>query len=177
MSKESRTKKNYWYGIFVIIPLVGFVVGILLLRKGIILKDNILRYMGVTGILLTIAFYASVFYYGNYSNHGRQMKVALTRMEITRTMKDIEIFKIELGYYPDNLQELLMENRRVQVVDPLSEHFFSRESKWFNYKKIDTAHYTLFSSGLDAIPNTTDDVYPDITYIESKKFGLVKSTK
>jgi hypothetical protein len=177
MGKEKLIKKNYWHAIFVIIPLIGFVVGILLLRKGIILKDKTRGYIGAAGIVFTIVFYAWVFYHGNYSTYGKEMKVSLTKMEITRTMKDIEIFKLGFGHYPDNLQELLNENRRVQIVDPLSEDFFSRESKPFNYIKIDSAHYTLFSSGLDQIPNTTDDVYPDISYTESKTFGFVKSDK
>ena len=32
----------------------------------------------------------------------------------------------------------------------------------------------MFSSGIDGIPNTSDDIYPTITAADSTKFGLIR---
>ncbi len=89
-------------------------------------------------------------------------------------MKEIEIYKIENEEYPDSLQQLLFQNIHTQIKDPISQHLFSKKFTYFYYRKIDTNHYTLFSAGFDQIPNTLDDIYPDLSWQELKKFGLVK---
>ena len=43
----------------------------------------------------------------------------------------------------------------------------------FEYKKIGNK-YTLFSVGIDGIPNTADDIYPNIFDSDSSKFGFMK---
>lgn len=177
INKIPNSKRYYKYGIFIIIPLVGFIIGIILLRKGVILKDRILKYIGLGGIAFTVAFYALAFYYGNHSQKAKEQQVIFARYLLDRTMQEIEIYKLGNGYYPDSLQALKFQDIHAPIVDPLSQHFFSKKFAYFNYKKIGDSNYTLFSSGLDQIPYTADDVYPDLSTFRLKKFGLLKSGK
>lgn len=176
IKKEIKASSYYWYGVFTIIPLAGLIVGILLLRKGIILKDKILCFIGAMGIILTVAFYIGVIFYSKNSEAGKEQRVQLTEYFLRQVMQDVELYKYEYGHYPDSIQELKIVDKHVLIGDPLSQKgFFSKKLMYFNYKKIDTSHYMLFSSGLDQVPNTVDDIYPNVSYLESKKFGLIRN--
>lgn len=174
--KTTSPRKYYKYGILMIIPFIGLIIGIILLRKGINLKDRLLFYFGLTGIIFTVVFYIWAFYYGSQSSGAKTQKVIFTQFQLNRTIKEIEIYKLKNGYYPDSLQELKFQDIHAPIIDPLSQHFFSKKFKYFFYKKIGNSNYTLFSSGLDQIPNTKDDIYPDLSYLETKKFGLLKNS-
>ncbi len=45
---------------------------------------------------------------------------------------------------------------------------------FYNYEKIGDK-YSLFSSGQDGIPNTKDDLFPQVTITDSSKIGLIKN--
>jgi len=72
---QKISKRYYWYSIFSIIPIAGLVVGMLLLRKGIILKDRFLLFIGVFGILLTSGFFLGGLFYSKYSDVGKKERV------------------------------------------------------------------------------------------------------
>src|SRR6185312_17119061 len=95
-----KSRRYYKWSILVIIPLVGFIIGIILLRKGFILKNKILKYIGLAGIGLTICFYVWAFYYGNYSQKAKEHQVTFTQYQLNITMQEIEIYKLGNGYYP-----------------------------------------------------------------------------
>lgn len=177
INKITKSESYYKYGILMIIPGLGLIIGVILLRKGIILKNRLLSYIGLAGIFFTIVFYAWLIYYGRYSDVGKYSAVEFTRFQLNRTMQEVEIYKLGNGYYPDSLQELKFQDVHAPIIDPLSQHFFSKKFAYFNYKKIGDSNYTLFSSGLDQIPNTTDDIYPNLSSLEPKKFGLIKNSK
>jgi len=173
-TQKNINKKYYWYGILVIIPIVGLITGILLFRKGIILKDRILYFIGALGILITVAFFVGGLYYSKYSDVGKRQRVELARYSLNQVLRDVEFFKLQYGHYPDSLQELKFVDITVFIMDPLSQKgIFSRKLDYLNYKKIDSSHYTLFSAGLDQIPHTKDDVYPFISNPGAGKSGLV----
>jgi len=48
-----------------------------------------------------------------------------------------------------------------------------KENSYYNYKKIGDK-YLLFSSGQDGIPNTKDDLFPQVTITDSSKIGLMR---
>ena len=174
-TQKNRAKKYYWYGIFTIIPIFGLILGILLLRKGIILRDRILCVIGVLGILLTGAFFVGALYYSKYSDIGKAQRIELARYSLNQVMRDVEFYKLQFGHYPDSLRELKFVDATVFIMDPLSQkRLFSRKLDYLNYKKIDSSRYTLFSSGIDQIPHTADDVYPFIP--DPEKSGLVKES-
>ena len=45
---------------------------------------------------------------------------------------------------------------------------------YYNYEKVGDK-YILYSSGQDGIPETKDDLYPQITINDSSNIGLIKS--
>jgi hypothetical protein len=60
------------------------------------------------------------------------------------------------------------------IDDPISDVKIKYDKKpvKFNYQRVGN-HYYLFSSGVDEIPNTKDDIYPAIAKSDSAKFGLI----
>jgi len=74
--------------------------------------------------------------------------------------KKLELYKSVHGSYPDSLAQLKKENRGLNIADPLLTRN-PKAHKFLNYfyeKKGDT--YILFSSGVDGIPYTSDDLFP-----------------
>ena len=101
MAKKEITAKSYYkFGIFMIFPLIGLILGIIFLRKGVILKDRLLYYIGLTGILFTVGFYVWIFYYGNHSQKAKEHDVMFTQYQLNLTMQEVEIYKLGNGYYP-----------------------------------------------------------------------------
>ncbi|MFD2147799.1 type II secretion system protein GspG [Mucilaginibacter antarcticus] len=83
-------------------------------------------------------------------------------------VKEIEFYKIQNGKYPDNLQQLNLSNQFVNLHDPL---LADSKKDTFNYQ-LKSKGYTIFSSGIDKIPNTKDDIYPTLS-IDTAKMGLI----
>jgi hypothetical protein len=74
----------------------------------------------------------------------------------------LEDYKQKYGQYPDSLIQLKCEYPYVIITDPiLSRNRTLHKFVGFYYTRHDDA-YTLFSSGVDCIPNTSDDIYPDV---------------
>jgi hypothetical protein len=49
----------------------------------------------------------------------------------------------------------------------------TKGNTYYNYQKIGDK-YLLFSSGQDGIPNTKDDLFPQITITDNSKIGLIQ---
>ena len=172
---QKLSDKYYWFGLLTIIPVIGLLIGILLLRKAIILKNRLLMFIGIFGIVFTIAFYLGVLAYAKYSDFGKRKRSELAQMSLNRVVKDIEFYKTEIGSYPDSLEQLKTIDKMLFIMDPLSQKgLFSSHLEYLHYLKIDSAHYTIFSAGTDQVPNTTDDVYPSL--LNLRKTGLVKKS-
>jgi hypothetical protein len=172
-AQKSNAKKYYWYGILTIIPIAGLVIGILLLRKGIIIKDRLLSLIGIFGVIITGLFFVGSLFFSFYSKLGQAKRVELAQYSLNEVMRDVEFYKVQFGYYPDSLQELKFVDNRVFIMDPLSQkEVFSKKLEYLRYKRINSSHYTLFSAGIDHIPHTSDDVYPFVP--NSSKSGLIK---
>ncbi len=88
-------------------------------------------------------------------------------MEMNSIVKEIEFYKIEHGTYPDSLKQLNAKNEFLDIYDPVQ----GDNNAIFNYHRIGNK-YTLFSSGLDQVPGTADDIYPSIK-IDTSKIGLI----
>jgi hypothetical protein len=48
----------------------------------------------------------------------------------------------------------------------------TKGNSYFNYERVGDK-YRLFSSGEDGIPNTEDDLFPQVTITDSSKIGLI----
>ncbi len=144
--RTNISKPPYLLGLLGLIPLLGFFVGLGLLLYGIIkYKDKKLIIIGIGCMLFTVLVYSSLFYVGFKSDFG----------------KNIEFFKLQNGQYPDSLEQLQKEDEFVMIVDPLKATS-GGTIIYFNYKNLGDT-YLLFSSGIDGIPNTNDDILPKVS--------------
>jgi hypothetical protein len=175
--KNSYTNKkpNYRLGLLCLIPLVGAVAGIIFIADGISkYKDKRYILMGFGGIVFTLGiFFISI----NYLGVGKAFRTGFagnSQMELNSLMKDVEFYKIKYGVYPDSLEQVSKENPMAWTDDPLQSGWGNNSVK-FNYQKVG-AHYYLFSSGIDGIPNTKDDIYPRVAKSDSGKFGLIRKS-
>ena len=150
----------YLVGILGIFPLIGAIVGLVLLILGIAAyRSWKLIVIGAVGILWTVALYATLFYIGFFSVWGRRGFASIAKQQLTNTAHELEFYKIEYGDYPDSLEQLLKKDRIVFIADPTQFSF--KKSVDFQYVHLGD-HYTLFSVGIDGIPHTSDDIFPVI---------------
>jgi hypothetical protein len=174
METHNSAKHLYGRGWLGLIPLVGGVVGIGLIILGIFkYRDRKLILIGLFALLFTIAIYSSIFYYFTYSNLGGKQWATTSQTFLNNLIKDIEFYKTTHGVYPDSLEQLTKNNEIAYINDQLLSRRPGIKNTKFNYKKIGN-RYTLFSSGIDRIPNTSDDIYPNIIISDSSKIGLIK---
>jgi len=172
-------EKSYRWGWLGLIPIIGAVNGIIMVISGISKYKNV-KYtlIGIAGILFTIITLMTAEYVANDGKLSgtpkflRRPFIPTTTMELNDLVKNIEFYKIQNGTYPDSLKQLITKKEFVSIYDPLVD---DSKNNIFNYYKIGNK-YTLFSSGLDEIPNTADDIYPSLI-IDTSKIGLIVSKK
>ena len=156
-----------WLGL---IPLIGAFVGFGLVSLGVFkYKDRKLVFIGIADILFTVFIYGSLFLYMN-SDSAREKWSSVIPDQLNGLVKEIEFYKLQNGEYPDSLDQLLPSNKLSMIYDPVSAKAFGQKKK-YNYRKDDN-HYILFSSGIDMIEKTGDDIFPSI---DTVKTGLIKS--
>ena len=108
--------------------------------------------------------------------HGdlsKQGFAEISQMQLNSLVKNIEFYKLENGQYPDNLQQLLFTDKFAPINDAI-QSVQQRQNPFYNYEKLGDK-YLLFSSGQDGIPNTKDDLFPQILIKDSSKIGLIIS--
>ncbi len=175
MTTNTQSAKHlYGRGWLGLIPLVGGFVGIGLIILGVFkYRDKKLIIIGTAALLFTVVIYSSLFYMTAYSDTVGQGTAKISEKYLNSLVKDIEFYKLKNGTYPDNLEQLLSNDDIVEIYDPmLTRRPGAKETK-FNYKKTGDT-YILFSSGLDRIPNTKDDIYPTESL---NNFSKTDSTK
>jgi hypothetical protein len=172
---ESRPKPPlavYLIGILGIVPLVGAIVGFVLIILGIAAyRSWKLIVIGAVSILWTVGLYGTLFYFGFFSEWGRKGFASIAKEQLTNTARELEFYKIENGDYPDSLRQLSKNNRIVFMADPTQFSF--KKTVYFQYAHFGD-HYTLFSIGVDGIPHTRDDIYPDIPDTGRIHYGWIK---
>jgi hypothetical protein len=170
----SKSKPPYLLGLLCLIPMVGAFVGFGLLMYGIFkYKDKWLIIIGIAGIIWTVAVYGSLSYQFKYGTDTRKGFASLSQMQLNSLLKNIEFYKIQHGNYPDSLGQISEDDKMAGVNDPLrSLEEDSKKGTKYNYQRVGN-HYYLFSSGIDGIPNTKDDLYPQVAPTDSAKFGLL----
>jgi Type II secretion system (T2SS), protein G len=166
----AKPRPPYLLGLLCLIPLIGFFVGLVMLILGLTkYKDKWFTAIGVLGMLFTIGIYGSMFYFAFKSNAGKNAFAEFAQMQLNTLVRDIEFYKLEKGKYPDRLEQLIEGNKMTNIYDPM----YMMNPKPFNYQNLDS-NYTLFSNGVDGIPNTKDDLFPEINGSDSSKIGFIK---
>ena len=117
--------------------------------------------------------YSSVFLFLKYGKLPKEGFTNVSQMQLNRLVKDVEFYKLQNGQYPDSLQQLKEDDKLISIDDPI-DAFGSKGWKPFNYKKVGEK-YLIFSSGIDGIPYTKDDLFPTIEINDSSKIGFLKS--
>jgi hypothetical protein len=160
----------YLLGIFCFIPILGIFVGIVIILLGIFqYKDKVLIALGSLGIIFTIVLY-SVLFPELWSKKETDKQFAnLVQIQLNSLIKDIEFYKLQNGKYPEELEQLQGSNSMIMIYDPLQAG--NKTNSKYNYGLIGEK-YRLYSSGIDRIPNTKDDIFPEVK--DSSKVGFVK---
>ncbi|WP_460556380.1 hypothetical protein [Ferruginibacter profundus] len=170
-----NTKPPYLLGLLGLIPLVGAFVGIALILYGIIrYKDKWLIAVGAGCIIFTIIIYSSLF--SLFKNPKVRNGFAdISQKSLNSLCRNIEFYKLEHGSYPDSLPQLLSDVTFAPINDPVA--VWGSKNSYYNYKNLGDK-YLVFSSGIDGIENTKDDIYPTIDSAGSKlKFAFMPKHK
>jgi hypothetical protein len=165
VAKDKRLRKFYYLSLLGLFPGFGILIGIVLLCYAIFVFRNlkliftILLAMGGGILLMKLdAYYLSQdLKYGK--EHDNDFSL-LAADDLDKIVQHLDLYKLQHGVYPDSLQQLEKQDPTLNIMDPLLGRN-SAAHKFINYyyqRKGDS--YTLFSSGIDGIPHTKDDIYP-----------------
>lgn len=161
-------KPPYWLGLLCLFPLIGALVGIVLIILGIVkYKSLLLSLIGAVGVIFTVGIYSALFYnlmYGKMVGKGFEQ---ISEKLLHDLVLNIEFYKLNNKHYPDSLEQIRAADPSVMIDDPLRMRNMDNRNRntRFIYKK-EGEKYILFSAGIDGIPNTPDDIYPDIRKLE-----------
>lgn len=175
MKTNTKSAKHvYGRGWLGLIPLVGGFVGIGLIILGVFkYRDRKLIIIGAADLFFTVAIYSSMFYYFMYSDTAAKGFAQTSQMFLNGVVKELEFYKLKNGSYPDSLEQLPRNSDIFSIYDPLlSRRPGTKNTKFYYKKRGDT--YILFSSGIDRIPNTKDDIYPTETLNNISKTDTTK---
>jgi Type II secretion system (T2SS), protein G len=169
-------KPVYLIGLLCFIPLIGAIVGLVLIILGVShYKDKVFVIIGALGILFTVAIYSSLFYYTKNSNSFDSAFTQMEQMQINDLVKSIEFYKLQNGTYPDSLKQIQTQNSMTSIDDPALE-FKNKKPTGYKYQRKGNK-YLLFSVGKDGLENTQDDIYPTIYNADTTKLGFIKKMK
>lgn len=169
-----RDKPPYLLGLLCLIPLIGAFVGLGLLLYGLLkYKDKWLSIIGAAGILWTVIVYSTLFYAGKNAAVFKKGFEDISQMQLNSLVKNIEYYKLTHGQYPDRLEQLRDDDKLAPINDA-AQGMNTKGEVFYNYEKIGDK-YSLFSSGQDGVPNTMDDLFPQVTITDSSKIGLIRN--
>lgn len=167
--RETTVLEYCLFGFFSIVPLLGFLVGVIAIILGLtrVKKGGWkLALLGLAGLLLS-----------NMCLHAVNRKFVSRNLH--RCVTAIEFYKQVHGQYPKNIEDLLegdlggLHSDSLLIRDNTQGVFFVK--KYFFYQLTEDGFgYNLFSVGPDGKPFTADDIYPDLIPDEEKHSGYRK---
>jgi hypothetical protein len=170
---ETKSKPPYLLGLLCLIPIVGAFVGLGLLLYGLLkYKDKRLSIIGAAGILWTVFVYSTLFYSMKHAEIFKKGFADIAQMQLNSLVKNVEYYKLTHGAYPDNIQQLQKDDPLAPIFDE-AQAMTMKAEPYYNYQRIGDK-YELFSSGQDGIPQTKDDLFPQIAVTDSSKIGLIR---
>jgi len=173
-TKDEKPKYVYYWGILCLVPVLGAIAGAVLIIVGVYRYKNIkVVLLGVIGVLATVGYYCYMNYTGFQSKEAKKMWAQQSQSMLNILVKDVEFYKLQNGVYPDSLEQVKKNNSMAFIEDPLLMISDDKKNVKFNYKRIGNK-YLLFSSGIDGIPSTKDDIYPSISNPDSSKLGFIR---
>jgi len=174
LKNSAIQKPPYLLGLICLIPLIGAFVGLGLLIVGLFrYKDKWLSIIGAAGIAWTILVYSSFFYLFTNSVLVKDSFTDISQIQLNRLVKDVEFYKLLHGQYPESLEQLQKDDATAVILDPIKGLNIKAYSA-FMYEKVGEK-YKLYSVGQDNIPNTKDDLFPQIKPYTNRKIGLIEN--
>jgi hypothetical protein len=155
----SKSKQALLLGMC-LIPLIGGIIGIVLIILGCNQKSRILFKIGMTGVIFTVVVYTMVYVFSQSFYDSSKSNVRLSHKVLFELKKDIENYKKKYGKYPQSLQTLAKTNQIVLINDPILLSKKDKNIKTFFEYSTEEDRYKLFSVGVDGKTNTDDDIYP-----------------
>ena len=177
MTEQAKKAKHlYGRGWLGLIPLIGGFVGLGLIVLGLFkYRDRKLILIGFVALLPTVLIYGSMIYYFQFSEQYRKDYSQFCQPQMNDLIKHIEFYKTEHGSYPDSLEQLTVDKYALVIItDPILFNDQTRNRGRYYYKNLGN-HYTLFSSGIDRVPYTGDDIFPSEKFFDSTKTGLIRA--
>jgi len=169
MSKEKPNfpgqRKFYFLSLLGLIPGFGTIVSVVIIFYAIFRLKNI-GLLILAFLIMVIGIVMGVINH-NYlmndikfgENTGKRFSIFVAD-DLDTIAKKLEQYKSILGVYPDSLEELKKNYPEISIVDMLlSRNSHAHKSINFYYHRRGDK-YILYSSGVDGIPNTPDDIYP-----------------
>jgi hypothetical protein len=162
----SKYERKYFYlSLLRLLPGFGIIIGIVLMYHAIFsIKSSLLILAIIVGISINCTFVIFNFYELKqeqmYGIEAGNFMATMAQHDLDVIVSKLEKFNKINGEYPVTLKRLQNEFPGLSIEDPLltrnaSAHKFLE----YYYQKKDSS-YVLFSSGIDAIPNTNDDIFP-----------------
>ncbi|HSZ32847.1 MAG TPA: type II secretion system protein GspG [Puia sp.] len=157
-------RKYYYLSLLCVIPAFGIIIGLILTLYAL-LKFKDLKLFLLILILTGVGIFLMNVDMNNMKKDAVYGKETGTMYSVMAAdlMDDIanklEVYKIKTGKYPDSLTELKKMYPQLFINDPLSGHngAIPKQTEFFYIRKEEK--YTLFSVGIDGIPNTSDDIF------------------
>jgi len=168
MKNANTQKKNkfFYLSFLCLIPALGILIGIFLLffavfefkSKRLFFTTLITMAGGILLLKLDTAYLKHDLMYGKDAASGFAM-VAANDLDVIA--KELDLFKIRYGKYPDSLLELKKFYPEIHIRDPLlnRDKELLNSSDYYHYQN-NGDKYILYSVGIDGIANTNDDIYP-----------------
>ncbi len=171
-----RPKARYLLGLLCLIPFAGKFVGIgLFLLPLILYRDRRLALIGLMGFFLAVGIDRAVSPVFLRSPISQQGFAFSSQLQLNNLIKNVEFYKLQHGQYPDSLPQLRNDDKTAPIYDVLPFKGFNKKpGHYYNYQRVGDK-YLLFSSGLDGIPNTPDDLYPKVLMCDSSKIGWIRA--
>lgn len=160
----------YLLGLTCFIPVFGVYIGLAYILFGLFhYKDKLMVLMGSLGILFTFVYFGYTFPETWNKVEEDKLYQSYSQVTLNDLMKGVEYYKSKYGSYPVDLEQLSDSLRTFSIIDPSQEHFNKGEA--YNYSLTENG-YKLFSAGMDGLPHTSDDIYPEVK--DMSKVGLTR---
>lgn len=166
--KVKKIRKFYYLSLLGLIPGFGIPIAIFLLIYSAVLFWNpklalvicVNMIIGIVIMRVDNYFLKQDMKNGVNANNGFKI---LAQIFLDSVHDKIEMYKDYTGSYPDSLGELKNIFPTLDIDDPLLlANDKGTNRRQFYYEKKE-GKYILFSSGIDRIPHTLDDLYPSKT--------------
>lgn len=159
-------------GIICLTPIIGGITGGILIILGLLVyKNKVLILIGIGGVAVTIVLYSYLIYYSSHRGPFDEGRVVVAQREMNDLIKDIELYKLNYGQYPQDLQTLKHNDSNIKITDPIQD--VNPDQPPYYYYKIVNERYLLFSKGFDGLPFTSDDILPLMIGTNPNKIGII----